>query len=81
MSALGSGKALIETLFIDEGFGALDPESLDFVLDGLDALRSQGRTVCVISHVEAMMERFPVQILVEKRGGGRSTVRIAKDAA
>jgi DNA repair protein SbcC/Rad50 len=80
LSTLGSGKALIETLFIDEGFGALDPESLDFVLDGLDALRAQGRTVCVISHVEAMKERFPVQILVEKRGGGRSTVRVSKAA-
>ena len=80
LSTLGGGKTLIETLFIDEGFGALDPESLDLALDGLDALRSQGRTIGVISHVEAMKDRFPVQIVVEKQGGGRSTVRIARAA-
>jgi DNA repair protein SbcC/Rad50 len=50
------------------------------VMDGLDMLRSQGRTICVISHVEAMKERFSDQVLVEKQGGGRSTVRWAHAA-
>jgi len=76
LSTLGAGKALIETLFIDEGFGSLDPESLDMALEGLEALRSQGRLIGVISHVEAMRERIPVQLVVQKKGAGRSTVSL-----
>lgn len=76
LSTLGAGKALIETLFIDEGFGSLDPESLDLALEGLEALHSQGRLIGVISHVEAMRERIPVQLVVSKEGAGRSTVSL-----
>jgi exonuclease SbcC len=61
-------------LFIDEGFGSLDSESLKTALDALDALQSQGRKVGVISHVGEMSDRIGVQILVQPQGQGRSRV-------
>jgi len=51
-----SGGVTLETLFVDEGFGSLDAETLTVVLDQLDALRARGRTVGVISHVAEMKE-------------------------
>lgn len=77
LSKLASRKQLIETLFIDEGFGALDGSSLDLAMEGLEAIQSQGRAIGVISHVEAMRDRILTQIRVEKRGGGHSIVRQA----
>lgn len=74
LSKLASRKQLIETLFIDEGFGALDGSSLDLAMEGLEAIQSQGRAIGVISHVEAMRDRILTQIRVEKRGGGHSRV-------
>ena len=76
LSRLGGRGGLAATLFIDEGFGSLDPESLDLAIDALETLQSQGRTVGVISHVEAMRDRIPVQIRVQRQGGGRSTVSV-----
>ena len=67
---------LAATLFIDEGFGALDAASLDLAIDALEALQAMGRTVGVISHVEAMKDRIPVQIRVRRQGGGRSRVTV-----
>ena len=67
---------LAATLFIDEGFGALDSASLDLAIDALEALQAMGRTVGVISHVEAMKDRIPVQIRVRRQGGGRSRVTV-----
>ena len=55
----------LDTLFIDEGFGSLDPESLNRVLEVLDQLRSGGRTVGVISHVASMHETIPLKITVK----------------
>ena len=66
----------IESLFIDEGFGALDSESLDLALDALDALHTQGRQVGVISHVQTLSERIGIQVQVRKRGSGTSSVHI-----
>jgi exonuclease SbcC len=74
---MGGKAGLAATLFIDEGFGSLDAESLDVAIDALDSLQALGRTVGVISHVEAMKDRIPVQIRVRRQGGGRSTVAIA----
>ena len=54
---------------LDEGFGTLDSETLDTALDALDALNATGKTIGVISHVEAMKERIPVQIKVKKING------------
>jgi exonuclease SbcC len=76
LSGLGGRQTFADTLFIDEGFGSLDSDTLDVAIDALETLQSQGRNVGVISHVEAMKERIPIQIRVVKQGGGRSTVSI-----
>lgn len=68
LSDLVSNKTQIESLFLDEGFGTLDPDTLDIALDALDSLNASGKIIGVISHVEAMKERIPVQIKVKKRG-------------
>ena len=59
---MASSTLKIESLFIDEGFGSLDPESLQLAMDALDGLQAQGRKVGVISHVQEMHERIPVQM-------------------
>jgi exonuclease SbcC len=61
-----SGGASLDTLFIDEGFGSLDPDSLEEVMNVLDDLRSGGRLVGVVSHVSELRQRIPVQIEVVK---------------
>ncbi|MCW2244198.1 AAA family ATPase [Azospirillum canadense] len=72
----GSGGGGIGTLFIDEGFGTLDPDSLDLALSCLEALQATGRQVGVISHVPALVERIGVQVRVMPLGGGRSSVSV-----
>jgi len=74
LSTLSSEQVQVESLFIDEGFGSLDAESLRVALNALDALQSQGRKVGVISHVGDMAERIGVQIQVIPQGQGRSRV-------
>ncbi|MFQ1702878.1 AAA family ATPase [Loktanella agnita] len=76
LSGMGSRGALAGTLFIDEGFGSLDAESLDLAIDALERLQAQGRTIGVISHVQAMKDRIPVQLEVTKTGGGASEVAL-----
>lgn len=76
LASMASSKLRIESLFIDEGFGSLDPESLQLALDALDNLQAQGRKVAVISHVQEMHERIPVQIRVQRQGNGASGVRV-----
>lgn len=66
----------VDTLFIDEGFGALDADTLDIAITALETLHGQGRKVGVITHVAAMIESIPVQVKVEKLGGGSSIVRL-----
>ncbi|HEY4314303.1 MAG TPA: SMC family ATPase [Actinomycetes bacterium] len=61
-----AGGALLETLFVDEGFGSLDDESLDDVMGVLDGLREGGRTVGLVSHVADLRQRISVQLRVEK---------------
>lgn len=72
-----AGGITLDTLFIDEGFGALDPETLEVAMRTLDELRQGGRTVGIISHVEAMKEQIPAQLLVEVTPQGWSAVRHA----
>jgi DNA repair protein SbcC/Rad50 len=74
LSGLGGRQTFADTLFIDEGFGSLDADSLDVAIDALETLQSQGRNVGVISHVEAMKDRISVQVRVVKQGAGKSTV-------
>ncbi|WP_244928158.1 SMC family ATPase [Nocardioides sp. W7] len=61
-----TGGADLDTLFVDEGFGALDADTLDDVLDTLDSLRDGGRVVGVVSHVAEMRDRIPTQLVVSK---------------
>ncbi|MBA1280189.1 MULTISPECIES: AAA family ATPase [Pseudomonadaceae] len=80
LASMASSKLRIESLFIDEGFGSLDPESLQIAMDALDSLQAQGRKVAVISHVAEMHERIPVQIQVQRQGNGQSGLRIVGGA-
>jgi exonuclease SbcC len=66
----------IETLFIDEGFGTLDTETLDTALSALETLQADGKTIGIISHVEALKERLTTQIQVQKHDSGNSRLRI-----
>jgi len=74
LSGMGTRGVLAGTLFIDEGFGSLDSDSLDLAIDALERLQAQGRTIGVISHVQAMKDRISVQLQVHKTGGGASEV-------
>ena len=69
-----AGGIQLDTLFIDEGFGSLDGETLDVAMRTLDELRAGGRTVGVISHVEAMQEQIPAQITVRATPDGPSVI-------
>jgi exonuclease SbcC len=71
-----AGGTEIDTLFVDEGFGTLDADTLDDVMDRLDGLRAGGRTVGVISHVSELRNRIPTQVHVQKGRTG-STVSVA----
>lgn len=66
----------VDTLFIDEGFGALDADTLDVAITALETLHGRGRKVGVITHVAAMIDNIPVQVKVEKLGAGSSVVRL-----
>ncbi|MEA9996636.1 AAA family ATPase [Pseudomonas sp. 10B1] len=77
LASMASSTLKIESLFIDEGFGSLDPESLQLAMDALDGLQAQGRKVGVISHVQEMHERIPVQIQVRRKGNGLSTIEVS----
>jgi len=66
LSDLVSHKTSIDSLFLDEGFGTLDGETLEVALDALDSLNASGKMIGVISHVEALKERIPVQLKVHK---------------
>lgn len=69
------GGAALDTLFVDEGFGSLDADTLDDVMDTLDSLRDGGRVVGVVSHVAEMRDRIPTQLVVTKARTG-STVSL-----
>jgi len=74
LASLSSNRVRVESLFIDEGFGSLDSETLGVAMDALDALQSLGRKVGVISHVQEMTERIATKVLVRPAGGGSSAV-------
>ncbi len=67
-----AGGAELDTLFVDEGFGSLDAETLEDVMDVLDSLREGGRVVGVVSHVAEMRDRIPTQLQVRKSRSGSS---------
>ncbi len=77
LSDMASKNVALESLFIDEGFGTLDPETLDIAMNTLEKLQSESqKTVAVISHVEALKERIHVQIRLEKNAQGYGVVRV-----
>lgn len=68
-----TGGKPLETLFIDEGFGTLDSQKLDEVMNEIESLRENGRTVGLVSHVEELRNRIPTQIRVSKSDKGSTT--------
>ncbi len=68
----------LDALFLDEGFGALDPDTLEVVANALDELRAGGRMVGLVTHVAALAERMPVQFHVRKEAG---TSRVTREEA
>ena len=76
LASLSSNRVRVESLFIDEGFGSLDAETLRVAMDALDGLQAMGRKVGVISHVQEMTERISTKILVQPSAGGRSAISV-----
>jgi exonuclease SbcC len=76
LSGMASRDRKIESLFLDEGFGALDDEMLYKVTAALKALRSNGKMVGIISHVKRLADEIPTQIRVEKLPDGSSTISV-----
>ena len=76
LSEMSRGRSQIESLFLDEGFGTLDSETLDVAISALENLRFSGKNVLVISHVRELTRRIPQQIRVDKMNNGSSQVRI-----
>lgn len=77
LSDMASQNVSINSLFIDEGFGTLDPETLDQTLDTLERLQAEtNKTIGIISHVDALKERIQTQIQLQKNGQGYSTLRV-----
>lgn len=76
LASLSSHRVRVESLFIDEGFGSLDADSLRVAMEALDNLQSQGRKVGVISHVQEMTERIGTRIEVRRLSGGQSRVLV-----
>ncbi len=76
LASLSSHRVRVESLFIDEGFGSLDADTLRVAMDALDSLQAMGRKVGVISHVEEMTERIATRIRVQKLAGGQSRVEV-----
>lgn len=76
LASLSSQRARVDTLFIDEGFGALDAASLEQVLGTLDELRAKGRQIGLISHVPTVAERFETRVEIVPAGPARSRVEV-----
>lgn len=72
LSGMASHNVRIDSLFLDEGFGTLDEDTLETALKTLASLQREGKIIGIISHVAALKDRIPIQIQVEKIGGGRS---------
>ena len=76
LSEMSRGRTQLNSLYLDEGFGTLDSQTLDIAISALEGLRLAGRTVVVISHIDELTRRIPVRIAVDKMGSGNSRVRI-----
>ena len=77
LSDLASKNVEINSLFIDEGFGTLDPETLDQTLDTLEKLQAESsKTIGIISHVDSLKERIATQVILSRNGQGYSSISI-----
>ncbi|MDX8413390.1 MAG: AAA family ATPase [Mariprofundales bacterium] len=74
LSKMASRTVRVDSLFLDEGFGSLDEETLEIALDTLASLQHDGKLIGVISHVPALKERISTQIQVHPQSGGKSTI-------
>jgi exonuclease SbcC len=77
LSEFASHHHPIDSLFIDEGFGTLDSDSLEIALSALENLQARGKTIGVISHVDLLKERLGVRIDVVRGLDGTSSLRVA----
>jgi DNA repair protein SbcC/Rad50 len=76
LSDLAGRKVQIRSLFIDEGFGTLDSDTLDIAISALENLQASGKMIGIISHVEALKDRIGAQIEVSKQAGGYSRIKL-----
>ena len=76
LSDLSRGRAQLNSLFLDEGFGTLDTQTLDIAIAALEGLRMQGRSIFLISHIQELTRRLPVKINVRKGTDGSSSIDI-----
>ncbi len=76
LSSLSARNVRVESLFIDEGFGSLDRDTLDSALAVLEELQAHGQQIGIISHISELSERIAHRVLVEPQRAGRSTVRV-----
>jgi exonuclease SbcC len=81
LSDLASKDIRIESLFIDEGFGTLDPDTLEDAITTLEQLQSESnKLVGIISHVDSLKERIYTQLIIEKQNNGYSKMTITPQA-
>jgi len=76
LSELSKGRTQLDSLFLDEGFGTLDTETLDIALSALESLQLSGTNIVVISHIGELTRRIPVRIAVKRMGDGSSRIDI-----
>ena len=77
LSDLASKNVKIESLFIDEGFGSLDPDALDTAISTVEELQIESnKTIGIISHIDSLKERIETQIQLEKNSSGFSRIVI-----
>ena len=76
LSDLAGNNIRLESLFLDEGFGALDDETLDTALNAIERLNHSGKMIGIISHIESLKERIPIHVEVSKIAGGFSRLDI-----